>query len=53
MMRPSYQLPDFFDQSSDLRRVKDGLEDPSDGCEDRFSQWSSIGGGIFGAATGL
>ena len=43
----------FFDQSSDLHCCRDGEEDSLDGCEDRFSQWSSTRGGLFGVGTGL
>ena len=28
-------------------KLRDGLEDPPDGCEDHISQWSSSGGGGF------
>ena len=43
----------FIHQISDIYCCRDGLGDPPDGCEDCISQWSSAGGGIFRAATGI
>ena len=40
-------------ESSDFDSNKDGPEDSPDGCEDDISQWTSIGGGVFGASTGI
>jgi hypothetical protein len=31
---------------SDLHCSRDGLEDPSDGCEDNISEWSHRGGSV-------
>ena len=48
MMRPLCRCSLYFDQGIDFHCCGNGLEDPSDGCEDRISQWNHTGGGVCG-----